>query len=596
MKIANIDFPNPLLDALRDNRLVIFAGSGVSMGEPANLPDFRGLAIRIAEGTGETIQENEPVDRFLGRLKFKNVEVHSLAAKVLSYEGLEPTDLHRQILRLFVDLANVRIVTTNYDRLFEKAFIDIFSTAAEVFTKPILPPGDNFKGIVHLHGAITTPHEMVLTDEDFGRAYLTDGGASRFLVSLFQHFTVLFVGYSHNDTIVSYLARALPETEVGRRFALTGEDEDQQKWQVLGIKPIVFQKSSDHDFSALYEGVRDLANTVSRSILDWQREITTIATNPPPLSEEESGIIDYALQDVAKTRFFTDVSRLPDWILWLDRRKYFEPLFSYEVLCERDLILARWLAEHYALPHSDYLFLLISKHGNRIYPDFWREIVNGITLKKQGLINDNILSRWISLLLSTIPPDVSSIHLYNLGELCVEKGAMTDLLQIFDAMSECCVWLKEGIKWSDDDKDDPSPKINFELQFVGEQCWLNDLWEKGLKPKLAQVAEPLLELIVRHLEQQHFTLRVWQKADHEWNAIGSRRSAIEPHEQDKHPNAIDVLIDAARDCLEWMVVNQPQYTAYWCDLNSNSETPLIRRLVVHVLAARTDLTADERVN
>ena len=40
---------------------------------------------------------------------------------------------------------------------------------------------------------------MVLTDADFGRAYLTEGWARRFLVELFRSFTVLFVGYSHND-------------------------------------------------------------------------------------------------------------------------------------------------------------------------------------------------------------------------------------------------------------------------------------------------------------------------------------------------------------------------------------------------------------
>ena len=39
MKIAGVDFPEPLLAALRDGRLVVFAGAGVSMGLPAGLPD-----------------------------------------------------------------------------------------------------------------------------------------------------------------------------------------------------------------------------------------------------------------------------------------------------------------------------------------------------------------------------------------------------------------------------------------------------------------------------------------------------------------------------------------------------------------------------
>lgn len=51
---------------------------------------------------------------------------------------------------------------------------------------------------------------MVLTDADFGRAYLTEGWARRFLVEVFRQYTVLFVGYSHSDVVMNYLARASP--------------------------------------------------------------------------------------------------------------------------------------------------------------------------------------------------------------------------------------------------------------------------------------------------------------------------------------------------------------------------------------------------
>ena len=47
MRMAGTEYPEPLLDALRDGRLVIFAGAGVSMGPPANLPGFRELARQV---------------------------------------------------------------------------------------------------------------------------------------------------------------------------------------------------------------------------------------------------------------------------------------------------------------------------------------------------------------------------------------------------------------------------------------------------------------------------------------------------------------------------------------------------------------------
>jgi hypothetical protein len=69
MRIGGVDFPEPLLNALRERQLVVFAGAGVSMGPPANMPGFRELARQVAEGTGLFIGEDEPEDRFLGRVK-----------------------------------------------------------------------------------------------------------------------------------------------------------------------------------------------------------------------------------------------------------------------------------------------------------------------------------------------------------------------------------------------------------------------------------------------------------------------------------------------------------------------------------------------
>ena len=306
-------FPEPVKSALRDGRLVVFAGAGVSMGEPACLPDFVSLARMIAPGTGESLEDNTPVDRFLGRLKDKGTKVHELAAKALSGEDPAPTALHRDLLRLYSDASRVRIVTTNFDLLFERAAADLFDTAPDAFRAPALPLGHDFNGIVHVHGAVSQPKNMVLTDADFGRAYLTEGWARRFLAGLFREFTVLFVGYGHNDTVMNYLARALPATRERGRFVLIGEEQpDPQRWKLLGVEPIDYCQSGKHDHIALQEGVARLADLAGRRILDWRREISELAKKPPPIGGEEIDVFDEALTDPAKTRFFTKAAILPD--------------------------------------------------------------------------------------------------------------------------------------------------------------------------------------------------------------------------------------------------------------------------------------------
>ena len=182
MKIAGVDVPEPLLNALRDGRLVIFAGAGVSMDPPAGLPGFRQLAQQVAEGTGQSIGTSETEDRFLGRLKDGGIDVHRRAAQFLQQHDPEPTELHRNLLRLYTKTEDVRIVTTNFDPLFEQAIGNLFNPVPLVFQAPALPLGSRFHGIVHVHGSLREPAEMVLTHRDFGKAYLTeaDGWAASF--------------------------------------------------------------------------------------------------------------------------------------------------------------------------------------------------------------------------------------------------------------------------------------------------------------------------------------------------------------------------------------------------------------------------------
>ncbi|HPQ03177.1 MAG TPA: hypothetical protein PK183_07760, partial [Bacillota bacterium] len=63
MWISGTDLPEELVSALIDDKLVVFAGAGVSMNPPSNLPGFRNLACQIAREAGVAEPaENEPID------------------------------------------------------------------------------------------------------------------------------------------------------------------------------------------------------------------------------------------------------------------------------------------------------------------------------------------------------------------------------------------------------------------------------------------------------------------------------------------------------------------------------------------------------
>jgi len=587
-KLGPIDFDECILDALRNEALVVFAGAGVSMGAPSNLASFEKLAIDIAMGTGEVAVA--PLDRFLGQLDHKKVAVHERAAQFLSPVGSAPNTLHQDLLRLFRSSERVRLVTTNFDHHFETASKTVFGSLPELYRAPALPLGREFSGIVHVHGSLTRPREMVLTDADFGRAYLTEGWARRFLVEVFRQYTVLFVGYSHDDVVMNYLVRALPAESFAGRFALTDEDGN---WNLLGIKPIRFNITDGETHNELYEGVKRLAERVTRGALDWQSRLSEIGSCPPPTDEEVIGEVDQALREEHTTRFLLNVAKDTEWPRWLNSRKHIDTLFDTIDLSETDKLLASWLADNFAIEHPDVMFDLIAAHGMRMNPIFWWFIGREIGIVKEKTINDSALKRWITILLACAPRQADHHILMWLAERSACQGAIALTLKVFLFMSEYRLNIKPGFVWVDKEDSEHGQRLDLDCPLYADHWTLNEVWSKHLKPHIAEISQSLLSGTAQRFEEMHHDLVAWDKASRDWDPISYGRSAIEPHAQDNYPQTIDVLIDISRDALEWLADNSPALLESWVERLVASDVPMLRRLSIHAISVHPDKSPDE---
>jgi SIR2-like domain len=214
--------PDALVQALEDDHVVIFCGAGISMG--AGLPDFKGL-VQHCYAELNLVPPNPKstdwlwLDRLLGILEFRSPsgDLRRIVAKRLSQA---PTDLalHKAILRLarLNSVRGLRLVTTNFDTYFEQAQNELVF-GRDLHSGPVLPIPRNdrivsWRSIVYLHGRLAPAAEsndhLVLTSADFGRAYMTEAWAARFVTRLFADFTVLFIGYSLNDPVLRYMTDA----------------------------------------------------------------------------------------------------------------------------------------------------------------------------------------------------------------------------------------------------------------------------------------------------------------------------------------------------------------------------------------------------
>lgn len=578
VRIAGVDIPWELIEAQRDDRLVLFVGAGASRAAPSSLPDFRQLTGRIAADSGLTptpAQLDDP-DVFLGDLMDGHgVDVHQRVADLIGSASSLPNSLHGAIAELAAASPRVRMVTTNYDLHLSKALTAQGSTFTEE-AAPALPMGDDFTGVVYLHGRLGRPvRHLVVTDTDFGQAYLRDAWATRFLERMFSQYTVLFIGYSHNDSIVSYLGRGLRADSA--RFVLT-DDPHSAHWRRLRIKPISYP-NTDHSHQALTDAIRGWASWASMGLLDHRQQVAGLLATVPSLIPEENSYLEAVVADSDTVKFFAEYARDLAWLSWITSRSEFMQLFDADAEsspCSR--VLAAWFSEHYVMNEklSDDAWSVMSQAGGRLSSDLWDAI--GRALQRLPHDRPGWMGRWLMLMTETAPKGCVPWLEYALMKSAWPDDRMIALL-LFEHLTRPLTALRPSF----------ARGSRTEIALGGERYWLNEAWAKIFTPNLADGASELIAIADRHLRRAHALLKAAGSASPAWDPLSFSRSAIEPHTQDNMPEQADPLIDAGRDCLEYLLDNEPETGQAYLHLWANAEAPLLRRLAVHGWTYRSDV-------
>jgi hypothetical protein len=302
-------------------RVLFVVGAGASYPAPSNLPGFRGLVQEIFAQLDTTMIEpmkavspptSIPWDKVVAplndfqrtELKFfaegeydvalgmlerridtdltKRSSMRKAAAEVLARTKLY-NRLHGALVELGQRYGQTLLVTTNFDRLLSTAAkaSKLSGRAYALGQIPNPSVSAEFAGILHIHGILGEGREpesrLILTDQDFGDAYLRRHATTEFLYDAARIFNIVLVGYSANDSPVRYLLNAIAADErhhvdLKARYAFVGATSGDTRiaaeWEARGIRPIVYDKSDDHKalgdllvrWSALLPGAKNAKN------------------------------------------------------------------------------------------------------------------------------------------------------------------------------------------------------------------------------------------------------------------------------------------------------------------------------------------------
>lgn len=592
MWFGGVDIPPELVAAARSGRLVVFVGAGASIDPPSSLMNFIDLIEDVGRRAGRPPRKHDrrQPDMFLGELDDAGIDVHGLVAKAIDVEGSAPNVLHRAVIAVAQAHPPIRIVTTNYDRHLTTAAHEA-GLQPEIFRAPALPVGDDFEGLVHLHGALGQAHRhLIVTDKDFGHAYLREAWAARFLERMYSKYAVLFTGYSHSDVVLRYLARSLGREHA--RYVLI-ENKELSQWRRQGIEPIPYDVI-DGSHATVTDTLQRWAELASLGSIRHRSRISEIAAAGTPTVPEDISYIEDSLADPQRVQYIVDSARGTEWLTWIADRPEFATLFvgqragkgaTAPVAAEVTDALARWVADQYVAVEAASPAALRTMGEKLWTPWTWSTITHRLFARGEhdARVPDWQIP-WLVLALAQTPPGRTDVL-----DMLLAKKSWRERVDVALLLLE---HRTRPVASSGLDFGEVDTTPHFEVGLVGDEYWLTDAWESVFKPSLDEHVTAILHLVEAQIRAVY---RLLWSLNPTSESISFGRSAIEAHPQDDLRDPIDMLIDAVRDCLEHLLASDPGAGAAKIDEWGKADVALLRRTAVHGWRVRADKQPDEKV-
>lgn len=648
------EVPDRLLQAHEDGRVVLFCGAGISY--PAGLPGFSGLVDQLYKRLCPNpdpeqlkAKEAKRFDTAIGLLENDVVggreTVRRELARILTPEpGLPKRNAtHEALLTLGRDRDNcTRIVTTNFDRLFETAIADTHPDVRS-FRAPSPPAKNRWNGLVYLHGILpdetstTGLDDLVVSSGDFGRAYLTEGWAARFVAELLRSYTVCFVGYSIDDPVLRYMIDATVLSEApSEMFAFGGYAEGEEhrradEWKAKNVTPILYREDLQHRH--LHETLHEWAEIYGHGVSGKKGIITRYAGLPPSLSTPQNNFVGrmlWALSDPSglPAKHFAEFDPVPslDWLGPLSEDRFGQTdlerfgiiphtqddqarPFSFlrrpsshahapwMVLVNRGaesgqldavmLQLARWLTKHLDDPE---LLLRLANEGGKLHPAFAHFIESGLGTEE---VRPAMRRLWGLLLAGRIRNPFLFVELYHWKGRFDQEGLTTGLrLQLRDLLAPR-LSLRRRLPGFEQERKGEEPEQPADLvqgeivlsaqhirSVLPENLRENEHWRKAL-PGLLEDFESLLK-------EAMDLMRELGVADDERDHSFLHQPSIGNHPQNERFQDWTALIELTRDAWLETAAIAPERARRIAESWSVVPYPVFRRLAFFA-AAQDDI-------
>lgn len=566
--IAGIDLPKQLYDAAINDELVIFVGAGVSL--PSNVPDFPDLAKEIINGAADSVDDKFSPSESLERAEAKGLNIQRETKRIINHRNKGPASTHDNLIDIYRK-KTLRLVTTNFDLNLSLA-AKKKKLNHRSYYNPAFPTGDDFEGIVYLHGAISDENSLIITERDFARSYLKYGRQMAFIRELFSKFTVLFIGYSYNDKIFQFLSKS-EDFQIKRYMVVSDEKYqlDQMKWELLNLSAIPYNSSANH--KQLWDMIKIWGDLINWQPSEHRIEIIRIARKRGTLNQQESDYIKCCLGTESHAKYFFQHAKSERWLKWAYDQNLLDIFYKielqYSVIAS---LIYGWFSDNFVTKNNKLSLKIIEENSAKpLNP----QLIDSITLafhRTKKLPPRSIFSKWLHIIIYS-SGFISNSHISYILLKCRIPQDIDIALLLLNKLT-----FPTGLK---ERRNSDAAKY-----------WVRKIWDKQFKPKISSIAYVVEPLITHHLK-----LHELQKSTkynlHPFNYIS--RPAIEENESNHKRDMSDVLIDISRDLIDYFVVENSKIAAEVIERWYQQNTIIHKRLSVYGMSKYRYLSAAEKL-
>ena len=635
-----LDLPDALLRAHEEGKLVFFCGAGVSY--PAKLKGFDWLVDELYRALHTELQGEEAcaykdqdfdiaVAQLEQRVPGGRKRVRQALFEILQPNITAPAALatHRALLKLSRTRAgDVRLVTTNFDRLFLLAG-EAGQHEQDVYSAPLLPlPKTDWRGLIHLHGLLPETADdraldrLVLTSADFGLAYLVEGWASRFITELFRRHTVCFVGYSINDKVMRYMLDAFAAERqrgetLGEAFVFAAYDSDdeaspaERAWRSKNVVPILYPSHNAH--AALHGFLQHWADHHAAGAEGRRALLDRYALQHPPADGSDDGCIGRVLWALDEptgqiAAHFAELDPAPpaSWIAPLARHGFSHAngrSFEDWLASDRPLdfgeqarpifdALSRW-----ALRHCEHPELLLWIGQRSVRNPWFLHDVEHLLQPQRAPRTPSIRTFW-SLLLAgrigtanriralTLPLD-ARLHQHGLDAGL--RFSLRQKLQPHIHVKPALPRISDEAAAPDNDDHDPTHgAVDFALVF-GDEYLQTAVELRDELPALEQHLPELLPDFDALLVDALALMDATGLAGSGWDRSEWHQPSISTHAQNFGYRPWTVLIELTRDAWCALIDRDPVAAKRWPSIWLARPYPVFKRLALYAIASEPKL-------